>query len=127
MADALKEHVLRPHLWGQRPQHHHHQELVGEADSRASPRPADGELRLHEPSDSSRSRLRTAGSETSTTESASEFQNYVWTQAPKAPALWGYASCSGLNGAPTPSICLHLTPETCEWAVVWKSPLCRCD
>lgn len=35
VADALKEHILGPHLQGQRPRHQHRWELVGE--------PADGE------------------------------------------------------------------------------------
>lgn len=32
MADALKEHILRPHLWGQRPQRQRHWELERPAD-----------------------------------------------------------------------------------------------
>lgn len=37
VADALKEHVLRPHLRGQRPQHQHHWESRSERQTLGPP------------------------------------------------------------------------------------------
>ena len=41
------------------------------------------------------------------------------------PMLEG--QCSGLNGAPPPKTCLHQIPGSCDYYLIWKKGLCRCN